>query len=243
MIGIYGGTFNPIHLGHLRAAEEIVEALSLQRMIFIPSARPPHKREDGERIAPAALRLEWTRAAVQDNPRFEVDPIEVERPGPSFLVDTLRALRERHGDQRLGFCVGQDAFSEMGSWRSPETLFELADIVVTTRPPANQGRLEDWLPACVCEDFEVEADGQRARHRRADTRIRLLPITALDISASEIRARLRAGRSIRYLVPEPVRAAVEGSGCYTGESAADPERDRDGEGMGGVGAEGRAAGG
>jgi nicotinate-nucleotide adenylyltransferase len=224
MIGIYGGTFNPIHFGHLRAAEEIVEALSLERMIFIPSARPPHKREaNGERIAPAALRLEWTRAAVQGNPRFEVDPIEVERPGPSFLVDTMRALRERHTGNRLSFCVGHDAFSEMGTWRDPTSLFELTDIVVTTRPPTTAGRLENWLPECVRGDFEVDGSGQSARHLRADTHIRLLPITALDISASEIRARILEGASIRYLLPAPIRAAVEAAGCYTREPSAGRE--------------------
>ena len=100
-VGIFGGTFNPIHFGHLRAAEEVTEALDLQRMIFVPSAQPPHKRSsDEDPIAPAAERLAWVRAALRDHARFEVDAIEVERGGSSYSVDTLRVLRSRAGGNR-----------------------------------------------------------------------------------------------------------------------------------------------
>jgi len=215
MIGVYGGTFNPIHQGHLRAAEEVTEALGLERMLFIPSARPPHKREEGaEVIAPAKLRLEWVSLAIRDNPRFAADPIELDRPGPSYLVDTLTELRARHAGEELAFSVGQDAFAEMGLWREPERIFALTHVVVTTRPPVGEGHLAEWLPACVQSDFEIAADGRSAQHRSAGTWIRQLPITDLDISASAIRQRVREGRSIRYLVHEDVRAAIESSGCY-----------------------------
>jgi nicotinate-nucleotide adenylyltransferase len=215
MIGIYGGTFNPIHQGHLRAAEEVVEVLGLERMLFIPSARPPHKRADGDEvIAPAKRRLEWVELAIEGNPRFSADPIEVDRPGPSYLVDTLSELGQRYGAEELVFTVGQDAFSEMGSWREPRTLFRLAHIVVTSRPPITQGRLQQWLPECACDDFSFSADGTTATHTDAGTSLRQLPITDLDISASNIRARIREGRSVRYLMPDRVRDAVLGSKCY-----------------------------
>ena len=95
-LGVFGGTFNPIHVGHLRAAEEVVEALGLEKLLFVPSARPPHKSAEGEDvIAPADDRLAWARTAVSDNPRFEVDAIELERAGPSYLVETLKAVGER----------------------------------------------------------------------------------------------------------------------------------------------------
>jgi nicotinate-nucleotide adenylyltransferase len=226
MIGLYGGTFNPIHLGHMRAAEEVREALGLDRVLFIPSARPPHKRaESGDAIAPAKLRLEWVELAVKDNPRFEADPIEVDRPGPSYLVDTLRAVQEREGDEELVFIVGQDAFAEMGAWRDPDDLFRLAHICVTTRPPVSRGHLAEWLPECVRQDIEVAPDGSSARHRDAGRWIRQLAITDLDISASDIRRRLREGESVRYLVPEGVFAAIESSRCYlmnAGARAGDP---------------------
>ncbi len=221
MIGLFGGTFNPIHQGHLRAAEEVSRALALERVLFIPSARPPHKNtSDADPIAPAKLRLEWVELAVADNPLFAVDPIEIERSGPSFLVDTLSELGARHGADQLVFIVGQDAFSEMGSWRAPSRLFELCHIAVTTRPPVLAGHLSDWLPACVRDDIELSEDGHHAQHRESNTWIRQLPITALDICASAIRAELRAGRSVRYLMPERVRAAIEASGCYTNDPRA-----------------------
>jgi nicotinate-nucleotide adenylyltransferase len=216
MLGIYGGTFNPIHFGHLRAAEEIVEALELDVLHLVPSANPPHKATSGDEIAPAKLRLDWVTQAIAGNPRLCVDPIEVEREGASYLVETLEALRERHPGEDLVFAVGRDAFVEMGSWRAPERIFALANVLVTTRPPNETCDLSRWLPGCVADVFDIEPEGLVARHREAGTWIRHLPITPLDISASNIRARLRAGRSIRYLVPESVEAAIRASGCYTG---------------------------
>ena len=214
MIGIYGGTFDPIHVGHLRAAEEVVEQLELSRMLFVPSARPPHKTARSHEIAPAALRLAWLELATRDNPRFAVDPIEVERPGPSYLVDTLRALAERHRGAELCFVVGRDAFGEMGSWRTPREIFRLCHVAVMTRPPAVAARLGDWLPECVRGDFVLEADAERARHRECGTTIRAVEITSLDVSSSAIRERIRTQHSIRYLVPDAVRSAILASGLY-----------------------------
>ncbi len=211
--GVLGGTFNPIHLGHLRAAEEVAEALDLDRVLFVPSRVPPHKTSaPDDAIAPAALRLEWARMALADHPRFEVDALEIEREGPSFLVDTLRALRERSGTPV--FILGSDAFAEMGSWRDPEQLFRLAHFAVMTRPPQRQGRLDAWLPAVASEWIELAPDGSAGHHRSADTWIRRIPISGLEVSASEIRRLVRAGRSVRYLLPESVRRAVLSSGAY-----------------------------
>jgi nicotinate-nucleotide adenylyltransferase len=227
-LGVFGGTFNPVHLGHLRAAEEVVEALGLERLAFVPSARPPHKSQpvgSDDVIAPAADRLAWVRLAVADNDRFEVDPIEVERAGPSFLVDTLRSIGQRIAPQRPVFVVGRDAFQEVGEWREPRRLFELAHFAVVTRPPLQDGTLADWLPECARDDFQLAADGLSGQHRSAGTWIRLLAITALDVSASAIRERLREGRSARYLLPDAVERAVVASGCYlpaSGEDSSGP---------------------
>jgi nicotinate-nucleotide adenylyltransferase len=216
-VGVYGGTFNPIHVGHLRAAEETAEALGLERVLFVPSALPPHKAEDGgDAIAPGELRLAWVRLAIADNPRFAADPIEVERGGASYLVDTLRELRERlaaAGEEPV-FLVGSDAFAEMGEWRAPRELFGLAHYAVIARPPLRGGRLDDWLPAAVRDLVELAPDGRSGRHRSAGTWLRVVEIAGFDVSASDLRARLREGRSVRYLLPEPVRAAVLASGAY-----------------------------
>jgi nicotinate-nucleotide adenylyltransferase len=215
LIGIYGGTFNPIHTGHLRAAEEVMAQLAIERMIFIPSARPPHKNDEhDDPVAPASDRFAWVQAAVQKDPRFEVDPIEVEREGKSYLVDTLRTLRERFSPARLVFVLGTDAFCEMGSWRQPRALFTLAHFAVTTRPPRGHASLPESLPEGLGADFEMASDGLSARHRTASTWIRLLEIDAIDVSASSVRKRIRSGASVRYLLPETIHDAVVGSEHY-----------------------------
>jgi nicotinate-nucleotide adenylyltransferase len=214
-IGIFGGTFNPIHLGHLHAAEEVVEALDLERMLFVPSGEPPHKSgSERDPIAPAELRLAWTRAAIAGNPRFAVDALEVERGGTSYSVETLRTLGKQIAPDLPVFVLGIDAFAEVGTWREPEALFTLANFAVITRPARAAAAAGHWLPARVQGGFELAGDGRSARHRGAGTWARLLEIAALDISASEIRARLRSGRSVRYLLPHTILEAVLQSRVY-----------------------------
>lgn len=227
-VGLFGGTFNPIHLGHLRAAEEVREALGLSRVAFMPSNVPPHKREaDGDPIAPAALRAAWVERAIADHPAFVFDRSELVREGPSYLVDTLAAIRERDPSAAPPvFIVGADAFAEMGEWRKPAELFALADWAVMTRPPGRLVDLATRIPAAVREDFSFEQGGRVALHRRAATRVDLVAITAIDVSSSQIRQACRDGRSIRFLVPEAVRSSIEASGCYS----ASGNRDQAGEG-------------
>jgi nicotinate-nucleotide adenylyltransferase len=219
-IGLLGGTFNPIHLGHLRAAEELIEALDLERMIFIPSARPPHKASGDDAIAAAEDRLRWVELAIRGNPRFSVDGLELGRGGPSYSVDSLRVLRARLAPAPLVFCIGVDAFLEMGTWRSPREIFRLAHVAVASRPPISARDLAAMLPECVRGDFEIQAGGARALHREADTFVQLVSISALEISSSDLRARIRSGRSTRYLVPETVREAIESAACYAPANAA-----------------------
>ena len=222
-IGLFGGTFNPIHLGHLRAAEEVREALGLTRVHFIPSHTPPHKTASSDDpVAPTPDRLAWVEQAIAGHAAFAIDRIEINRAGRSFLVDTLLAIREREaGRRRTVFIVGEDAFAEMGDWRAPEALFALTDLAVMTRPPGGMNSLADRLPEIVRDAYVVSEDGSSAVHREAGTRIERVAISALDISSSKVRKACRAGRSIRYLVPEPIRGAIEASGHY-GPIAHDP---------------------
>ncbi len=210
-VGVYGGTFNPIHVGHLRAAAEVADALSLSTVRFVPSWSPPHKRD--ENLADAADRFEWVRRAVECDARFVADPIEVERGGASYLVDTLEALRRELAPAVPVFLVGSDAFREMGEWREPRKLFALSHYAVMNRPPETPD-LRAWIPEVVRSDLEVAADGTSARHRSAETWVRAVPIRGIAVSASEIRARLREGRSVRDLVPEAARAAIEACPAY-----------------------------
>ena len=213
-VGIFGGTFNPVHFGHLRAAEEAAERLGLERVVFVPSADPPHKEGGAaDPLAPAALRLAWVRLAVAGNARFEVEALEVERGGRSYSVETLRTLGQRLAPERPVFLIGHDAFRLMDTWRDPEAIFALAHLAVIVRPPAACGSLAEWLPKRVRDEVELAPDGRCGQHR-SGTWVQLLEIAALDISASELRARLRERRSVRYLLPDAVREAVLESGVY-----------------------------
>jgi nicotinate-nucleotide adenylyltransferase len=208
-IGILGGTFNPIHLGHLRSAEEVREAQRLDRVLFIPSASPPHKRHDG--LASAPHRLAMARRAVSGNPFFRVSTIEIERSGHSYSVDTLRALHVRMPGAAFAFIIGMDAFREIDTWKDYESIFELCDLVVTSRPPRAETALIDLLPVAVRDQFWY-AGGDLAH--RTGNRILFQRISDLDISASAIRERLAAGLSIRYLVPPAVERYIVRHGLY-----------------------------
>jgi nicotinate-nucleotide adenylyltransferase len=215
-IGLFGGTFNPIHLGHLRAAEEVREALDLGRVLFIPSHTPPHKDGDeNDPIASAEQRLEWVELAIAAQKSFSVDRIEIDREGLSYLVDTLRAIRDREtGRRKMVFILGEDAYAEMGDWRDPAGIFGLTDLAVMTRPPGQLASLADRMPSVARELYTLSEDGQSAVHREAGTRIDLVPISALDISSSKVREACRAGRSMRFLVPETIREPIEVSERY-----------------------------
>jgi nicotinate-nucleotide adenylyltransferase len=217
-VAILGGTFNPIHLGHLRAAEEAVELLGLDRVLFVPSGDPPHKEGlASDPLAPAKLRLEWVRLATEDNPRFEVAALEIERGGRSYSVDTLRELAPDVAPEHPIFLIGHDAFALMDTWRDPEAIFALAHFAVMVRPgdaAGSAGSLADWIPKRVRDAVALAPDGRSALHH-SGTWIRRVEIAGLDISASNLRARLRGGHSLRYLVPEAVRREVERTGVFT----------------------------
>jgi nicotinate-nucleotide adenylyltransferase len=215
MLGVYGGTFNPIHLGHLRAAEQVVEMLGLERLLFVPSGTPPHKPE--ERMAPALLRLDWVRRAVASNKRFEVDALEVEREGLSYSVETLAAIGARIAPQRPVFVIGCDALAELDTWHRPERLVELTHLAVVARPGERADRLiPGCLPPSLAGAFTLAADGRSARHASAGTWLRWLEIEALPISSTDVRERIRAGRSIRYLVPDAIHDELLACPEYAG---------------------------
>jgi nicotinate-nucleotide adenylyltransferase len=215
-LGVLGGTFNPIHLGHLRAAEEVAEALALDRVLLVPSAQPPHK-PGGDTLAPGPMRLAWVEAACAGNPRLAACDVEIARGGASYTVDTLRALADRAAPGRPVFIIGSDAFAELGTWREPKQLFALADFAVMARP-GSPGRLTDWIPGPLRGEFELDPRGEAARHRATGGELRAVAISSLAISSSDIRDRVRTGRSIRYLVPEAVRRDIEASRIYAVES-------------------------
>jgi nicotinate-nucleotide adenylyltransferase len=215
-IGVFGGTFDPIHLAHLRCAEEAREALDLDRVLFVPAADPPHKTR--RQVSPAHHRLAMVRLAAAGNAHFRVSSVEIERSGPSYSIDTLRSLRLRLGPAaRLTLLVGLDAFRDIGTWKDYRTLFTLADLAVWSRPPGGLARPLALLPVAARGDF-CYAKGQTSLIHRTGTRIQFLTVTALDISASDIRQRLRRGRSVRYLLPPAVERYAMREGLYRGRA-------------------------
>jgi nicotinate-nucleotide adenylyltransferase len=228
-IGVLGGTFNPIHRGHVHAALAVADRLGLERVILVPASVPPLKQGGSEVMAPAEDRLAWARLAVASHAQLEVDPLELEREGPSYSYETIRILAERLGERPV-FIIGQDAFVDLPAWREPEALLTLCHFAVMPRPPVNEGTVAEWLPARLAGDFEFAADGMRARHRSAGTWIRQVPIDALDVSATEVRRRLAAGEPVNDLLPGAVADAVDASGIYSlatgNDKVTTPEEDQ-----------------
>ena len=211
-LGVFGGTFNPVHVAHLRVAEEVREALGLAKVLWIPSADPPHKRGS---IAPARRRLEMVRLATASNPAFETLDLELSRPGPSYTVDTLAQLREIHPDARLWFLIGADALEEVHTWHRPERLFELASFAVFSRPGTPSRPLPERLAPDLARLFR--AGPTRLEHREGHE-LREVAVPQLDVSASDLRRRIARGASVRYLVPDPVIDYIEKHRLYREDS-------------------------
>ena len=209
-IGIFGGTFDPIHYGHLRPALEILDALSLDSMRFIPAGQPPHRRAP---TAPAELRLAMVKAAVQGEPRFQVDERELQRSGPSYMVDTLAELRRELPGEVLVLVLGTDAFLGLPGWERWREIFDIAHVAVAHRP-GWWLQAEGELASLLAERFD--ADVGRALKKPAGS-ILLRPVTQLEISATRIREEAAAGRELRYLVPDVVRELIKNSACYSKE--------------------------
>lgn len=196
MIGLFGGTFDPIHFGHLRSALEVMETLSLEELRFIPAHAPPHR--DVPLITPEQ-RSQMVAVAISEQPGFELDTCELERNGPSYSVDTLRDFRKRYGENTsLMMLLGTDAFAGLPRWHRWTELIRLAHIVVMQRPGGDYNF--DTIP----EDFLHQhlTDDPAALHHSPAGSILRVPVTQLGISATDIRERLRQGRSVRYLMPQ-----------------------------------------
>jgi nicotinate-nucleotide adenylyltransferase len=207
-----GGTFDPVHIGHLRTAEEAIEMLNLDHLLFIPAAYPPHK--PGRQILSFAHRFRMLELATLDHPRFRLSDIEQKLPGKSFTAITLRTLHEnaRRGVE-LYFLVGLDAFLEIDTWWHYKDLFRLANMVVLRRPGYSEEQVSEFLSRRVSSSFRVSGDATCFIHPE------LLPVyylnnTRLGISSTQIRLLVAQGRSIRYLVPADVMGYIEEEKLY-----------------------------
>ncbi|QJD30813.1 nicotinate-nucleotide adenylyltransferase [Methylococcus geothermalis] len=208
MIGIYGGTFDPVHYGHLRAALEVKEAVGMRELRFLPCRQPPHRPPP---VADAGTRLRMLEIALADaDPGFTLDTRELERSGPSYMVDTLGSIRKEVGDEPLCLILGLDAFLALPAWHRWRRLFGQAHIVVLQRPDYDVDYVED-LERCV-EERQVADPSQLTT--QPDGMIYFLEVTQLAIASTSIRRMLREGRSAKYLVPDAVLELIRRESLY-----------------------------
>jgi len=209
-IGIFGGTFDPIHYGHLRTAFEMLQALEFGTVCFMPSGDPPHRVET---FADAALRLKMGRVATAGQPGFAVDDRELKRDGPSYTVDTLESLRKERGDRPIGLIVGMDAFLGLTSWNRWDEILDMAHIVVAHRPgwkAPDIGPLGELIAAHGTHRIED-------LHANRNGCVHIHAVTQLEIASTEIRELVAAGRDPRFLMPDAVRDVILNSKCYASQ--------------------------
>lgn len=196
-LGLFGGTFDPIHLGHLILAELCRETCRLDQVWFVVAGEPPHKPRGRTAVAD---RLEMTRIAIAGHPAFAVSELEAHRPGPHYSVETLQAVHRKHSGDELFFLIGADSLADLPFWREPEQIVRLASLVVVNRPGCE--------PVALPSPFILPPDAKP---------IRTVTIPPIGIASTELRQRVAEGRSIRYQVPRGVEAYIEAQRLYRGE--------------------------
>lgn len=207
-IGIFGGTFDPIHYGHLRTAFELIQALRLSEVRFMPAGDPPHRDIT---VASPELRLQMVKAAIGQQPGFNVDDREMRRAGPSYSVDTLAELRAEMPERSICLIVGMDAFLGLPKWHQWQQILKFAHLIVAHRP--------GWRAPTMGPLGELLVDGGTGRvddlHENTAGRIFIHAVTQLEISSTEVRKLIALGRDPRYLMPDAVRDIIQQSGCYS----------------------------
>lgn len=213
-VALFGGTFNPIHIAHLRAAEEVAEQFRISKVFFIPSCHPPHKPPDF--LAPASQRLEMTELAVGTNPRFAVSDIEIKRKGYSYTIDTVKHFRSLHGSAaELYFITGTDAFQEIHTWRNYDELFSLCHFIVVSRPGHAQCSPEALIPGEIAGRFcPSKAEGDAVLVHSSGKKVLFVSITLMDVSSSLVRNKFQKGLSAKYLMPDSVETYIIENSIY-----------------------------
>lgn len=194
VVGVFGGTFDPVHVGHLVVAQEAFEALSLDGMLLLPALQSPLKTE-GPR-ASGELRSQMIRDATEGDSRFELCGLELERAGPSYTIDTLRAIQAQRPSVRLVLILGADQWSQFARWREPSGIARIASIALLTRGGERPSMMDPGFDEGAAPPF------------------REVPVSRIDVSSSAVRDRVGGGLSVRYLVPEPVRRIIEAHNLY-----------------------------
>lgn len=211
-IGLMGGTFNPIHNAHLRIAEEARIACGLDRVIFIPASDPPHKKLAGD--VPFDLRCRMVRLAITGNPFFELSPLEGERSGKSYSIDTIEIFRKQMPNDELFFIIGGDSFLELGLWHRHADIFRSCHLIVFERPGCIIDDPYGALPVVIRGEFGYDAESRRLSHASGHF-VHFVPGALQDISSTEIRRLSAAGKSIDGFVPPAVAAYISQQRIYS----------------------------
>jgi nicotinate-nucleotide adenylyltransferase len=210
MIGIYGGTFDPVHFGHLRPALDVHEGIGLEQVRFIPCGQPPHRQQP---VASAEQRMAMVSLAVSEQPGFVVDDREISRGGTSYMVDTLASLKQEKPDKKFCLILGMDAFIEFEQWKRWQEILQMVSLVVTHRPNAEfdsvktSHALNEYLVNHRQDDIDAFLEASAGN-------ILFYPVTQLDISSTMVRNCIRDGKNIRYLLPQVVTDYIRQNGIY-----------------------------
>lgn len=221
-IGIFGGTFNPIHNGHLIVAEQIRERFNLARIYFVPSSVPPHKEGP---ILPGRHRMNMVRLATDSNPRFYFSSVEVDRGGDSYTIDTICEIRRKFGEgHNLYFIIGADAFKDISTWKDCHSLLNACKFIVISRPGVNLKKAQTDTSSLLA-DLKLDLVSKRIGKRKASedsynietsqADIFFVPVPQIDISSTRIRSLVKEGRSVHYQIPDAVEMYIKRNGLYS----------------------------
>ena len=218
-IGLFGGTFNPIHSGHIQVIQEVKQGFGLDKIFIIPSALPPHKAPDG--LVDAGDRIEMIRLSFSNHPDFSVSDVELNRSGPSYTIDTVRHFKSILPEAaKLFLILGSDAFLEIDTWKSYKDLFLLIPFIVMSRGTQGKNRrvferktVEDYLKSKISEGYTLSASQSSYIHKEKQA-VFVFDVTPIDISSTKIRHLIKTGRLIKSLVPDIVEAFIKSKGLY-----------------------------
>ena len=216
-VGLFGGSFNPLHMGHLRAAEEVREILGLDKVIFIPSSIHPIKNEKS--IIDAKYRLKMLELATRDIKEFEVSDVEMKRPGPSYTVDTLKYFKNKFKNYSLFFILGSENFAKIDTWKDYKDLFKYASFAVVSRPGYNLETIGNIIPRGLSKQFKLSENkgDKKVYYHSSGKNLVFFKIRGIRISSTTLRKLVEKGKSIKYFVPDRVNKYILKNKLYSGE--------------------------
>jgi len=216
-VGIFGGSFNPLHNGHLRAAEEVMEILDLDKVIFVPSSIHPVKNDMN--ILDAKYRLKMLELATRDDVGFDVSDVEMKRPGPSYTIDTLKHFANKYKNYKLFFILGTENLARIDTWKDYKELFKFSNFAVVIRPGFNFSNIKDIIPGVLAKQFKLseKTDNKTVYKHSSGNSLVFFKIKGIRISSTTLRKLVEKGKSIKYFVPDRVNKYILKNKLYLGE--------------------------